>query len=282
MANTGKSTKVDPFILKYMGVQFNPDKYVFHLLLVLTLMFMILYTVGTSVPAWYVLEENVNNVSTCRSADRYLEPHVRRYWNKNPSKLLLTSSLWFINVHLTSDDVKYTKFVPFIFAQKENLAEETRNGMIVDNMFPKCLTTIITFTFLSLGVAFTCCASNRPGRLIYFGLSSVMIVAAITTWVSVAITTSEKYLLSVAFDLCLQQGALKTSFLLQMVTGSAGILAFIFGCILIHIAILINNKFNTERMCSDKDDLSIQEQLSFMYQDFKDSGKGKFSNVYNL
>jgi hypothetical protein len=129
MANTGKSTKVDPFILKYMGVQFNPDKYVFHLLLVLTLMFMILYTVGTSVPAWYVLEENVNNVSTCRSADRYLEPHVRRYWNKSPSKLLLTSSLWFINIHLTSGHVKYTKFVPFIFAQKENLAEETRTGM---------------------------------------------------------------------------------------------------------------------------------------------------------
>ncbi|XP_045199512.2 uncharacterized protein LOC123553869 [Mercenaria mercenaria] len=117
-------------------------------------------------------------------------------------------------------------------------------------MFPKCLTTIITFTFLSRGVAFTCCASNRPARLIYYGLSSVMIVAAITTWVSVAITTSEKYLLSVAFDLCLQQVPLKTSFLLQMVTGSAGILAFIFGCILIHLATLINSKINQEK-CND-------------------------------
>ena len=129
MANTRNLTKRDPLMLKYLGVQFNPDKYVFHLLLVLTLMFMILYTVGTSIPAWYVLEENVNNVSACSTADRYLEPHVRRYWNKRPSKLLLTSSLWFINIHLTSDDVKYSKFVPFIFAQKENLAEETRNGM---------------------------------------------------------------------------------------------------------------------------------------------------------
>lgn len=282
MADCRKVAKRDSFILKHIGLHFNPDKYVFHLLLVLTLMFMVLYTVGTSVPAWYVLEERVSNVSTCRSADHYLEPHVRRYWNKRPTTLLLTSSLWFINVRLTNEDVQYSKFVPFIFAQKEHLAEETRNGMVIDNMFPKCLTTIITFTFLSLGVVFTCCASNRPSRLIYYGLSSVMIVAAITTWVSVAITTSEKYLLSVAFDLCLQQGALKTSFLLQMVTGSAGILAFIFGCILIHLAILINHKIDQEKYSDGENDLSIQEQLSSIYRNFEYPEKKKFSEVYNI
>lgn len=274
MAGCRKVFIRNPFSSKYLGLGFNPDKYVFHLLLVLTLMFMVLYTVGTSVPAWYVLEERVTNVSKCQSADRYLEPRARRYWNKGPTDLLLSSSLWFVNIQLTSGEAQYKKFVPFIFAKREHLTEETRNGMVIDNLFPKCLTTIFTFTFLSLGITFSCCASNRPSRLIYYGLSSVMIVAAITTWVSVAVTTSEKYVLSVAFDLCLKQGALKTSFLLQMVTGSAGILAFVFGCILIHLAILINNKIR-----QDKEDLSIQELVSSMDNHFE---KKSCSEVYNL
>lgn len=132
--NTRDVVNRNPFVVKYLGLQFNPDKYVFHLLLVLTLMFMILYTVGTSVPAWYVLEEQVTNVSTCRTADRYLEPRVRRYWsNDGPTHLLITSSLWFVNIRLTTEEVQYNKFVPFIFAQKEHIAEETRSGMYNEN-----------------------------------------------------------------------------------------------------------------------------------------------------
>lgn len=253
---------LDSLMRNYVGLGFNPDKYVFHLLLVLTLMFMVLYTIGTSIPAWYVLEERVSNISTCQSADRYLESHVRRYWKKGHSKLVLTSSLWFINVHLSNEDITYRRFVPFIFAQRDQFSEQNPNGMLVENLFPKCLTSLVTFVFLSLGVTFTCCASNRPSRLIYYGLSAVMIVAAITSWVSMAITTSEKYLLSVAFDMCLQQGALKTSFLLQMVTGSAGILAFIFGCILIHLAILISSKINRSKHEDSEDDLLVQRKIS--------------------
>lgn len=281
MGGRTASGTMDARLSKYVGLRFNPDKYVFHLLLVLTLMFMVLYIVGTSVPAWYVLEERVSNISTCQSADRYLDGHVRRSLKRQSSTLLLTSSLWFINIRVSNNDVQYSRFVPFIFAQRIPLAERRGDGMTVENMFPKCLTTIVTFTFLGLGVAFTCCASSRPSRLIYYGLSAVMIIAAITSWVSIAITTSEKYLLSIAFDLCLQQGELKTSFLLQMVTGSSGILGFVFGCILIHLAILINNKVNH---CEEgEDDQPLHEKIHSMYERVHDnSEKFPVSKVYNL
>lgn len=154
--NTRKVVTRNPFLVKYLGLQFNPDKYVFHLLLVLTLMFMILYTVGTSVPAWYVLEEQVTNVSTCRTADRYLEPRVRRYWSNGPTHLLITSSLWFVNIRLTTEEVQYNKFVPFIFAQKEHIAEETRSGMYNkinnNNIFICLIVGYQTGVFRYLGV----------------------------------------------------------------------------------------------------------------------------------
>lgn len=129
MTKGRKPATRDSHVLTYIGLQFNPDKYVFHLLLVLTLMFMVLYTIGTSVPAWYVLEERVSNISTCQSADHYIGPHVRRYWNQGTTNLLLTSSLWFINIRLTNDEDQFNNFVPFIFARTEHLAVEGRNGM---------------------------------------------------------------------------------------------------------------------------------------------------------
>ena len=89
-----------------------------------------------------------------------------------------------------------------------------------------------------------------------------------------------------AFDLCLQQGALKTSFLLQMVTGSAGILAFVFGCVLIHLAILINSKIKQRRYSDDETEISIDEQVSEMYTQYEypvknGSQKRKFE-VYEI
>ncbi|KAL4220416.1 hypothetical protein ACF0H5_020819 [Mactra antiquata] len=257
-------------MIKYLG-HFNPDKYVFHLLLVLTLIFMVLYTVGTSVPAWYVMRERVTNVSTCNSADRYVDPIIRKYWRQGNSQLSLSASLWFLNVHLTNGDVVYTKFLPFLLIQQEEFMEQDSRGMLIETMFPKCLSTIVTVTFLCLGIAFTCLASNRPSRLVYYGLSSVMIVAAITAWISITIVSSEKFLLSVAYDMCVGQGVLKTSFLLQMITGSTGILAFIFGCILIHLAILINQKVLDEKYRDENEDEEFKEKLSLAVNDAEEA-----------
>lgn len=127
MAEIKRSQTRDVGVMKYIG-HFNPDKYVFHLLLVLTLVFMVLFTIGTSVPAWYVLQEHVTNVSTCSTADRYVEPHIRRYWHHGKSELMLSASLWFINVRLSHEDTVYRKFVPFLLIQRDDFTEKEPNG----------------------------------------------------------------------------------------------------------------------------------------------------------
>lgn len=67
-----------------------------------------------------------------------------------------------------------------------------------------------------------------------------------------------------------------------MVTGSAGILAFIFGCILIHLAIMINSKFNQNTSKSNESDLSIQELIGSVYTDYESNEKKCFAEMCNL
>lgn len=64
-----------------------------------------------------------------------------------------------------------------------------------------------------------------------------------------------------------------------MVTGSAGILAFIFGCILIHLAIMINSKFNENISRSNESDLSIQELMGSMYTNNESKEKKCFAEM---
>lgn len=225
-----------------MELNFNIDRHIFRQLLILTLMFMILYTLGTSVPAWYILEEHMTNISRCKSADKYLSTQVRARWNPElTTKLTIKASLWYMNIDLKNAEVEFKQFLPFIFVQDATITER-QNGIAIQNIFPKCITTIITLTLLAMGITFTFSVSNQPARLIYYGLSSVMLLGAITTWITVAVTSSEKFVLSVGFDFCLDMGAVHTSVLLQVLTGTAGILAFVLSCIIINVAVSINAK----------------------------------------
>ncbi|XP_052784080.1 uncharacterized protein LOC128219934 [Mya arenaria] len=255
-------------IRDYVGLGFNPDKYVFQTLLTLAMSFMVAYSIATSVPAWYVLEEQTTNFSTCARADSYVATHVRKAWKGGVTTVYIKASLWYLNIYVDSPENNAHVFMPFVFAHREPVQQYIQDGLLVESILPKSLSTVLTFVFLVLGIICTCCASSRPSRLVYYGLSTIMIVASITCWVTVAVTASEQYLLSTAADLCVHRGIVKTSFLLQMVSGSAGILAFAFGCVLIHVAVLISEKARVERQNGEQDGCQtpITDKIQYMYE----------------
>jgi len=66
-------------------------------------------------------------------------------------------------------------------------------------------------------------------------------------WITSAIDVSEHHVLVATYDLCIPSGNLRTSVLLQMMTGAFGIIAFSLACILIHIAVMLNAHINTDK-----------------------------------
>ena len=58
----------------------------------------------------------------------------------------------------------------------------------------------------------------------------------------VALPSGQELILNIAYDLCIYKGALSTSLFLQMTTGACGIIAFLFSCILIHLAVMTKYK----------------------------------------
>ena len=55
----------------------------------------------------------------------------------------------------------------------------------------------------------------------------------------------------------------------QMVVGSAGMLAFVFSCILVHVAVLINDKARAEKQNGEQncDHCDIAKQVQLMYSE---------------
>ncbi|WAR28287.1 hypothetical protein MAR_013991 [Mya arenaria] len=187
-------------IRDYVGLGFNPDKYVFQTLLTLAMSFMVAYSIATSVPAWYVLEEQTTNFSTCARADSYVATHVRKAWKGGVTTVYIKASLWYLNIYVDSPENNAHVFMPFVFAHREPVQQYIQDGLLVESILPKSLSTVLTFVFLVLG--------------------------------------------------------------------SAGILAFAFGCVLIHVAVLISEKARVERQNGEQDGCQtpITDKIQYMYE----------------
>lgn len=95
---------------------------------------------------------------------------------------------------------------------------------------------------------------------------SIFLFSALTMWITTAMTNSEKQVLSATFDLCIQKGTLKTSVLLQMITGSFGLVAFTLACMLIHTAVLISSHIYAQHQtCDEEDNFDLMEKVSEIY-----------------
>ena len=93
---------------------FDPDNNVFHLMVVLTLLFMVLYVVGTSIPSWYVLQEPVANFSTCTSADFYVSKLERKARVSERTTVSVSSSLWFVKLHVFDSERTFSRIMPYV------------------------------------------------------------------------------------------------------------------------------------------------------------------------
>lgn len=93
---------------------FDPDFNVFHLMVVLTLVFMALYVFGTSVPSWYVLQEPVTNFTHCTSADYYVTKPEREAREPKETMVYIAASLWFVKIQISDDSGEYLRYMPYI------------------------------------------------------------------------------------------------------------------------------------------------------------------------
>ena len=109
----------------WAGRVFSPDKHVFNILLVLNVTFTCFLLIGCSIPAWNVVDEYVPHFRNCSSADKYVGENVRRMWALEPTKVTLTSSLWYVNIRVTSKTIQYeTFFKPLVFLNQEKLPDK--------------------------------------------------------------------------------------------------------------------------------------------------------------
>lgn len=115
-------------VYQYVGRGFNPDKYVFHALMVLALTFLALYILFTSLPGWYVLQEQTANLSTCSTADHILTSHVRRAWTERNTPVFVSSSLWYLRIDVGQDGRTFERFLPFLFVNKDPVQRFIQNG----------------------------------------------------------------------------------------------------------------------------------------------------------
>ena len=93
---------------------FDPDYNVFHLMVVLTLLFMALYVFGTSLPSWYVLQEPVTNFTRCASADYYVTTREREARVPRKSMIHIAASLWFVKIQVYDSNGTFSRYMPYI------------------------------------------------------------------------------------------------------------------------------------------------------------------------
>ena len=85
----------------------------------------------------------------------------------------------------------------------------------------------------------------------------LLYISGITSWLLIALPSGQELTLSVAYDLCVYKGTLSTSLFLQMTTGACGIIAFLFSCILIHLAVMSQAKSARRKRKEDFCDFDI-------------------------
>lgn len=96
-------------------------------------------------------------------------------------------------------------------------------------------------------------------------------LSAISVWITVTLSSSEHQVLEATYELCIMEGSLKTSLLLQMITGCFGFIAFTLAGVLIHYAVVINSHIHaqyTELSEVDFDNyLSIADKVPMVYRE---------------
>lgn len=217
---------------------FDPDNNVFHLMVVLTLLFMVLYVVGTSIPSWYVLQEPVANFSTCTSADFYVSKLERKARVTERTTVSVSSSLWFVKLHVFDSERTFSRIMPYVSVTQT----PSSKGLLINPQPTRGLMSMIIFTLLAFGIVFAFRASLDPPGQIFYGLSSLVITTGITAWLLVAMPSGQDLTLSVAYDLCIYKGTMSTSLFLQMTTGACAIISFLFSCVLLHLALMTRIK----------------------------------------
>ena len=125
--STSKNSFVEP-------QDFDPDGNVFHLMVSLTLMFMVLYVFGASVPYWYIMREPVNNITSCESAELYVTNMAEQLTHvTKDTQISVSSSLWFLRIQIGDrGSTKISRMFPFISLPHISLPAR---GMYNTNVF---------------------------------------------------------------------------------------------------------------------------------------------------
>lgn len=234
-------------------VAFDPDNDVFHLMVVLTLLFMVLYVFGTSIPSWYVLQEPVSNFTSCTSADYYVNKLEREARVTGETFVSISSSLWYVKIQVFDSERTYSRYMPYVSLTQI----PSSRGLLINPQPTRGLMCMITFTLLALGIVFAFRASLDPPGQIFYGLSSLVITTGITAWLLIAMPSGQDLTLSVAYDLCIYKGTMSTSLFLQMTTGACAIIAFLFSCVLLHLAVMTRVNYAKRRKKEDFYDYDI-------------------------
>lgn len=100
-------------------------------------------------------------------------------------------------------------------------------------------------------------------------------ISAITMWITSSIDNSERRILTATYELCIPSGNLRTSVLLQMMTGTFGLTAFILACLLIHIAVTLNAHLHAQNnLHEDVDDIfDFEAKMDAFYPELYKSSK---------
>ena len=100
------------------SIVFDPDNNVFHLMVELSLLFMILYVLAVSVPSWYIVHEPVTNFTSCTSADTYIKKEDRAAQTNGMPYVSISSSLWFVVLQVGDSQTTYSRYMPFVSLTK--------------------------------------------------------------------------------------------------------------------------------------------------------------------
>ncbi|KAK3604460.1 hypothetical protein CHS0354_015634 [Potamilus streckersoni] len=227
----------------------NYDRHVFKLILVLATIFMTAYILGISIPYWFVLQENVSNFSRCISSNYYGNYDSFRNGNNdkdmdnNQVMLMVRSSLWYLLIHVRSNSDQVSTFILFIgihsspYGNQEGVVS-VNDKPIVTSEQPNSLACLMMFALLAFGLVSGWRASMKPSRRIFYGISVICIVLGTTIWIAVAMQNGKNNVILVAVEHCSYSGQVMTAPFLHLLMGSLGMLALVFGLLLIHFSTL--------------------------------------------
>ncbi|KAL3848597.1 hypothetical protein ACJMK2_019446 [Sinanodonta woodiana] len=232
----------------------NYDRHVFKLILVLASIFMIAYIIGISIPYWFVLQENVANFSRCISNHDYSDYNSFRHDNNNKemddNEVMLTvmSSLWYLLINVRSNDGEVSTFATFIGIHSSPYTKQEGMILINDQIIatseqPNSLAGLMMLTLLAFGLFCGWRASMKPSERIFYGISIICIVLGTTIWITIAMPNGKNNVILVAAGHCSYCGQVMTAPFLQLLMGSLGILALVFGLLLIHLSTLTSVLF---------------------------------------